>query len=403
MNMGREVLKFSGKTEELTRRYLYPNVDFGLKYKTKLTNEQILRVLMLMLTGHYSAESGTCFLGNIADGIPSADSIQYRLTKLKISDTQKIFNAVMEDIWRYLRRRREFRMPVYAAIDLHDKPYYGNENDFWVVPVANRRGTKNGFKWITLEIVVKGKRLTLAELPCNPLSDEVEHIKKLIAFAKRFVEIKCILLDKGFFGIDKINAMDGNFLMAAPKNKRIKRLIATQELPYVDQKFVMENPNPRKPDASVKLIIVEYIRDDSEKEQHAFCTNINASKETLIALVSTYHMRWGIETGYRVKEALNPKTCTKDFRMRHFYFVLSICLYNLWVLVNIIFSLVNFGKLCENPLITVDFIRFELFFRLVVDMIFDKLEELIGDGTLEIIFHSRGFLLCIISYNQFLI
>jgi IS4 transposase len=54
-----------------------------------------------------------------------------------------------------------------------------------------------------------------------------------------------------------------------------------------------------------------------------------------------YSKRWGIETSYRVKKDFRPKTTSKNYIIRLFYFLFSVCLYNLWELVNIILDLIE--------------------------------------------------------------
>ncbi len=61
----------------------------------------------------------------------------------------------------------------------------------------------------------------------------------------------------------------------------------------------------------------------------------------------------GIETGYRqFDHDFKAKTTTKNYHIRLFYFLFSVCLDNLWVLVNICVSLTLYGRLSEKPIIT---------------------------------------------------
>lgn len=50
--------------------------------------------------------------------------------------------------------------------------------------------------------------------------------------------------------------------------------------------------------------------------------------------VTTYARRWGIETGYRVKEGIRPKTRSSQIGARKFCFFYSILLYNVCVIAN---------------------------------------------------------------------
>jgi hypothetical protein len=48
-----------------------------------------------------------------------------------------------------------------------------------------------------------------------------------------------------------------------------------------------------------------------------------------------------IGTAYRVKKDFRPKTTSKNYVIRRFYFLFSVCLYNLWELVNVILALID--------------------------------------------------------------
>jgi putative transposase len=66
-----------------------------------------------------------------------------------------------------------------------------------------------------------------------------------------------------------------------------------------------------------------------------------------------YSKRWGIETSYRVKKhSYLPKTTSKNYLVRLFYFMFSVLLYNLWILADILIWLALFGEIKEDHLIT---------------------------------------------------
>ena len=53
----------------------------------------------------------------------------------------------------------------------------------------------------------------------------------------------------------------------------------------------------------------------------------------------------GVETGYRVKEDVRGRTCSRNYVIRLFFQLLSILLYNLWQLCNLIISVkINWNK-----------------------------------------------------------
>jgi putative transposase len=61
--------------------------------------------------------------------------------------------------------------------------------------------------------------------------------------------------------------------------------------------------------------------------------------------------RWGIETSYRVEDDFKPKTTSTNTAVRLYCFLFSVCTYNIWVIVNMILSIVS-GIIADTPLLT---------------------------------------------------
>ncbi|MDI6707882.1 MAG: hypothetical protein QME47_02200, partial [Candidatus Thermoplasmatota archaeon] len=53
-------------------------------------------------------------------------------------------------------------------------------------------------------------------------------------------------------------------------------------------------------------------------------------------LAELYRKRWGIETGYRVKDKVLGKTCSVSYVARLLLMFLSVLLYNFWTLLRIL-------------------------------------------------------------------
>ena len=85
----------------------------------------------------------------------------------------------------------------------------------------------------------------------------------------------------------------------------------------------------------------------------SFITNFRIPEQLAHYLYEWYSKRWGIETGYRqIDNDFKAKTTSKNYCIRLFYFLFSVCLYNLWVLVNICISLILYGRIKDKPIIT---------------------------------------------------
>jgi IS4 transposase len=60
-----------------------------------------------------------------------------------------------------------------------------------------------------------------------------------------------------------------------------------------------------------------------------------------------------LKQSYRnVEHDFKPRTTTRNYNIRLFYFLFSTCLFNLWVLVNICVGLAIHGRIKDKPIIT---------------------------------------------------
>ncbi|MCX6662248.1 MAG: hypothetical protein NTY91_06840 [Euryarchaeota archaeon] len=109
-------------------------------------------------------------------------------------------------------------------------------------------------------------------------------------------------------------------------------------------------------DVTFNLVILEEEGENGKKEKRAFATN-ETFEENDVRLAERlfllYGKRWGIEISYRVKKhSYLPKTTSKNYLIRLFYFMFSVLLYNLWILADILIWLALFGVVKEDHLIT---------------------------------------------------
>lgn len=75
-------------------------------------------------------------------------------------------------------------------------------------------------------------------------------------------------------------------------------------------------------------------REEVDYEHVAFITNVEVTRRQAKRLGERYPLRWAIETSYRVTNDFLPKTASKDFALRQFYYRMAVLLYNTWIIVN---------------------------------------------------------------------
>jgi len=143
-------------------------------------------------------------------------------------------------------------------------------------------------------------------------------------------------MDRGFFKTEMIKLLQSmgiSFIMPAVRNERIKRMLneyAKGNIPYVIE-YEMGS--------KVYLVITRKkgSREEDKPDDKfiAFVTNIKFDDpERIVDIIpEEYRYRWGIETSYRVEDGFEAKTTSRNLRV--ICFMLSIILYNLWILTRV--------------------------------------------------------------------
>jgi putative transposase len=185
-----------------------------------------------------------------------------------------------------------------------------------------------------LTIVDEDCRLTIKAVPVDGLIPKKEIVRELVSYAKARININNVYLDRGFLSIDVIsmlNKMNIHYIMPATLNPRIKKLLRQHEAPKIFNNYRIGTPQKN----TLTNVVITY---DKDGKKIAFITNLDVSRLTAHRIPQLYKKRWGIETSYRVINKFRPKTTSKNYIIRLFYFFFSVCLYNLWELTNIILS-----------------------------------------------------------------
>lgn len=256
--------------------------------------------------------------------VPSVDTILNRLSNQPYHILEKGFDKSFQSLLSKAAKRHLFNRPVVVAIDLTDIEWYGEDLPFIVIS-KTKNGTNRFIRFATIAIVEDGKRFTLKVLPITPFSNRAKIVKQLVEYARRFVDIRVILMDRGFYSnevIKTIKAMEVSFLLPAVKNEKVKR-----KMEEAFQKGPMEYEM-----SDGVTYILSVIKDEEKDRLLPYATNMRVDPQVLHEL---YTKRFGIETQYRVKNRFLGRTCSKQYSVRYCFFTLAVCLYNIWILLNI--------------------------------------------------------------------
>jgi len=145
-------------------------------------------------------------------------------------------------------------------------------------------------------------------------------------------DIRRVYVDRGFYSIRVVRLLQGlglKFLMPARQTAPVKRAVErmVQRKQY-RKRYTIRNPS----DSTTCNLFVVYDRD--EEEWQPFITNLTVTEDNREHLGESYRRRWGIETGFRMKNQYRVKSTSRVYSVRFFLVMMAIALYNFWVLLN---------------------------------------------------------------------
>lgn len=335
---------------KLIKETIYPFLDFKVHYTGKYDTKKFLDLLTHVAMNHDFAHNGSqTFRFVMKENTPASNTLLYHIRKSESEVLRKNFRKAFEEIFKIAKKNNVFKKKkLDVAVDLHDWLYYGNKNDFMVCETKPQNGTTHCFRFATINIVENGRRFTLLALPMHTFDEKYKILDELITYAKSKISIRNVYVDRGFFTvkcIDTLYQQKVKWLMPAIQNKAIQKLIKANTAPKILD-YVMGDT--RYQHVKFKLVIVN----DQENVKRVFATDLGVTEDNAKILFHEYGKRWGIETSYRVKQDFKARTTSKRYIVRLFYFMFSACLYNLWILANIMVGLAILKFVPKEPFIT---------------------------------------------------
>ena len=343
----REICKF-------IRKEIYPHIEMQICGNSVYSKNVFLDLLTHIAMTKDFTENGSLTFGELSSKrAPSADALLYHLKKYEDKEAvRKMFERVGEVIFGTAKGCGFLDRTVDVAIDYTEHAYFGDRQDEMVMGTYLQKGTSSCFRYATLNVVSKGRRLTLLALPVG-INDRKEHVvRDLIVFAKSRLKIRCVYLDRGFYSTSVLNMLKDfglKFIIPAKRTPKMHEVIQGFEKDGVVPYTITGTNSQRR--AFLRLAVV--LNPDGTK--YGFITNMDVKDEDARAVSGLYKQRWGIETSYRMKNVFRAKTTSKNYVIRLFYFLYSVLLYNLWILLNMIIGKFIFDEVREEPIITAKF------------------------------------------------
>lgn len=264
--------------------------------------------------------------------VPEGSVVLHHLSKPgRTRILKRCARAILRHQIGIARKQRLLQKKVDIAIDFNDQPWYG-ELLHWIVKGKADRGTTRFIRFAHLSIVLPGRRLVVASVPIGRNTPMEEVVRLLLQEARLHMRIRRVYVDRGFYSIRVVRLLQGlglKFLMparqTAPVNRAVERMVQRKQY---RKRYTIRNS---KDSVACNLFIVY---DKDEEEWQPFITNLTVTEDNREHIGESYRRRWGIETGFRMKNRYRVKSTSSVYSVRFFLVMVAIILYNFWVLLN---------------------------------------------------------------------
>jgi len=269
------------------------------------------------------------------------------------------FEVATDRLLSVIESEASFRRPVTAAIDITTVPYYGDADGMAMVSGLDQEN--RAFKFATLSIVGQNIPLVLAVEPVRESSAWDENlpnqihrvVRRLVTRAEEHVPIETVLCDREFDAqrvYQTLSNLGVNYLIPKRINSTeqdvIKRMEANGQAVAVESASVHVEAGSH----SMQFL---YVPSTKGNGTTVFATNLRVGPDEAETFCRRYSRRWQIENEYKsIKSDFLAKTSSKDYRVRLFYFVFAVLLYNIWRLTDFLLKAGVDGEVDYAPVLT---------------------------------------------------
>lgn len=281
-----------------------------------------------MAAMHQSIHSITGLLENA----PCETSLRYHLKKLDMDELEEKSAAIFaHTIHQVLEPGNAYQF----AIDYTNDPYYGkttDENESYVLGSKRKQSTNEFYSYVTLYVTTRNRQLTLAVYPVQQALSKVDYLARCLdqIFALG-LEIEVLCLDREFYTYDVFGFLTQNqipFIVPAKKQSdQMKELLKGTRSRYAE--YRMDGKPPLLLTIAVAVKYAKGKRGNHGIENLGYVVGgINWHPRRVH---DSYKSRFSIESSYRMRNQVKPRTSTRNPVIRYLYAIISFLLKNIWL------------------------------------------------------------------------
>jgi len=349
------------RTTRLARDHGFGGFDSGRAANATYDDTQFFELQTFMgMVGCGTPQGATRFqYRHGADGSPHGDTHLRAVKQFEPEVLIEGFDQATNRLLSVINSETSFRRPVTAAIDITTVPYYGDVDG---MPMVSGLDQENrAFKFATLSIVGQNIPLVLAVEPVressswdeNPSNQIHRVVRRLVTQAKGHVPIETVLCDREFDAqgvYQTLSNLGVNYLIPKRINSTEQDIIETMEAD--GQAVAVESASVHVETGSHSMQFL-YVPSTKGNGTTVFATNLQVGPDEAETFCRRYSHRWQIENEYKsIKGDFLAKTSSKDYRVRLFYFVFAVLLYNIWRLTDFLLKVAVDGEMDYAPVLT---------------------------------------------------
>lgn len=340
------------KTHQVSERFrelFFDEIELNLPDNANYTKEDLLDLYLYIAhtDGFASGGSEDWMEDNDSDRpVPSGDTfLKYirQFNELEDNEVSEMFDVLSEVLWNIADRLGYTDGITDVAVDEHDWLYYGGSDTPRISHVDPNQGTDKAFAFVTLSIIGdEGEKFIVGVIQVASRHEKFLAVRELVETASERLFVRDVVADRGFYGTLFAKAFEDageNYVIRAQMGTKTNKMWdKVKDNEKKEDRVAVERvemSRSRAPYVSVHVTrIVVAARDSVDYDYVTFITNRKLTRRQAKAIARSYLKRWGIETSYRVTGDFLPKTASRDFAIRQFYYHMAVLLYNVWIIIN---------------------------------------------------------------------
>jgi hypothetical protein len=350
------------RTTRLAREHAFGSFDSGRARNATYEDVRFFELQTFMgMVGCGTAQGAARFqYRRGTEYSPHGDTHLRAVKQFTPEDFLESFDSATDRVLSRIASGVSFRRPVTVALDITTVPYYGETTEMPMVSGA-KDGEGRAFKFATLSIIGQNIPLVLAVEPVressewdeNPSNQIHRTVRRLVRRAKEHVPIETVLCDREFDSMRVFQTLSNlgvNYLI--PKRISSTEREVFDQMDEDGQDVAVESSSVHVETGSHSMRFL-YVPSTSGEGTAVFATNLRVGPDEAEAFCKRYSRRWQIESEYKsIKGDFLAKTSSKDYRVRLFYFVFAVLLYNIWRLTDFLLKADVDGEMNYAPVIT---------------------------------------------------